>query len=98
MTSTADRDQKHPQEKNDRQIVENLLQTGINDFNLVELARLQIRYRNFPGAREMQRDLDLLIKQWGLTEEELYDRTRELHSKAKIYQNRGGGKEQEDWS
>jgi hypothetical protein len=90
-------DQQHPQEKLDRENINRLLQEGVNDYNLAELARLGIRYRNFPGARDIQRDLDLLLKQWQLTEEELYEKTRQLHNKERVYQRRSG-EDQQDWS
>lgn len=97
-SATQNQDQKHPQEQRDRQIVNKLLQQGSNDYNLAELARLRIRYRNFPGARDIQRDLDLLLQQWNLTEEQLYEITRKLHIEDEVYRNRGRGQEQEDWT
>ncbi|MFM7471345.1 MAG: DUF3288 family protein, partial [Nodosilinea sp.] len=50
-------DQQHPQYKNDRQVVSQLLLADRSDLNLVELARLIIRYDGFPGARDIQSDL-----------------------------------------
>ena len=97
-SATQNQDQKHPQEQRDRQIVNKLLQQGSNDYNLAELARLRIRYRNFPGARDIQQDLDLLLQQWNLTEEQLYEITRKLHAEDEGYLNRRSGQEQEDWS
>ncbi len=49
-------DQKHPQEKSDRLIVNELLLADATDYNLAELARLRIRYCNFPGARQLSQD------------------------------------------
>jgi len=89
-------DQKHPQEKNDRQIINKLLQGKMNDENLADLARLRIRYRNFPGARDLQRDLNLVLQQWGLTEEELFEQTRKIHAQRKAYQRQD--QDVEDWS
>ncbi|CCQ61037.1 hypothetical protein CWATWH0401_1305 [Crocosphaera watsonii WH 0401] len=51
-------DQKHPKEKGDRLIVNELLVADPTDYNLAELARLRIRYGNFPGARQLTQDLD----------------------------------------
>lgn len=90
-------DQQHPQEQRDRQIVNELLGEGINNFNLAELARLRIRYRNFPGARQMHQDLDLILQQWQLTEEELFEKTRQLHASGKAYCAKQGD-EAQDWS
>lgn len=99
MTSPVNhQDQQHPQEKRDRNIVNSLLEGEPNALNLAELARLRIRYRNFPGAREIQRDLDLLLRRWELTEEQLYEKTRQLHTRGQVYQRRKQGEEQQDWS
>jgi len=92
-------DQKHPQEKRDRNLVDRLLSEGKSDRNLVELARLRIRYRGFPGARTIQKDLDRLLSQWGLTtEEELFSLTRQLHASGQIYRRNSNGEEAQDWS
>ena len=90
-------DQQHPQAKKDRQLIDRLRQENPTDFNLCELARLRIRYHNFPGAREIQRDLDLLLSQWQGSEAELFAKTRQIHAKGKVYQ-RPGNEEQQDWS
>ncbi len=90
-------DQKHPQEKKDREIVNRLLQGEPDAYHLAELARLRIRYQNFPGAREVQRDLDLILKQWQLTEAQLFEKTRQLHATGQVYQRRQG-EQQQDWS
>lgn len=89
-------EQKHPREKQDREILEQLFQGDTNDHNLAELARLRIRYKNFPGAKSLQQDLDLLLQQWELTEEALFEKTREIHQKRRVYN--AGGMEEEDWS
>ncbi|MEM6521848.1 MAG: DUF3288 family protein [Cyanobacteria bacterium P01_D01_bin.71] len=89
-------DQDHPQYRGDRATVSQILQEEVTDFNLSELARLIIRYKGFPGARDIQRDLDKALKKIGLTEEELYAKTRQLHAQGGIYQNLG--RNREDWS
>lgn len=88
-------DQKHPLAHIDRPIIQKLLVEGETDYNLAELARLKIRYRNFPGARDIQHDLETILKQWELTEEELYEKTRKIHASGKIY--RTNNDSQEDW-
>ncbi|HAC64194.1 MAG TPA: DUF3288 domain-containing protein [Cyanothece sp. UBA12306] len=90
-------DQQHPQEKKDREVVNTLLSDTFDSYNLAELARLRIRYRNFPGARQIQKDLDLVLQRWGLTEEELFEQTRQLHQAGQVYQPKTGEDEQ-DWS
>ena len=93
---TESTDQEHPQYRGDRGIVNQLLQGEATDYNLSELARLIIRYKGFQGARDIQRDLEKALKKTGLTEEELYAKTRELHAQGGIYQNLG--RNREDWS
>lgn len=90
-------DQKHPQDKKDREIVNRLLQEEPTEYNLAELARLRIRYQNFPGARETQKDLDLLLDKWQLTEATLFEKTRQIHHKGQVYK-KNSDKNQEDWS
>jgi Protein of unknown function (DUF3288) len=92
--------QRHPQEKIDRAIVELLLESDPNEsMALAELARLRIRYRGFPGASEIQADLDRLLVKWQLTEAELFAKTRQLHDTGQIYQVKAKKyQEQEDWN
>ncbi|HEY9875806.1 MAG TPA: DUF3288 family protein [Candidatus Obscuribacterales bacterium] len=99
MASAAEnKDQQHPQERSDREIVNNLKQgSRDDDNNLAELARLRIRYCGFPGARDIQRDLDNILRQWQLTEAELFEKTRQLHATG-FYKVRSKGQNQEDWS
>ncbi|MBV5257572.1 DUF3288 family protein [Synechococcus moorigangaii CMS01] len=91
-------DQVHPQASRDRLIVDSLLKGEPSEPALVELARLYIRYNDFPGAREIQRDLLLLFQQWGLTEETLFAKTREIHAAGRAYKHLRHGEEQQDWS
>lgn len=98
INATNDRrDQQHPLYGSDRQIVNNLLSGDPSDHNLAELARLKIRYRGFPGARDIQKDLDVVLQNWKLTDEQLFAKTRELHSSTRIYTVRAR-REIEDWS
>lgn len=92
-------EQQHPQAQGDRQVVNTLLTESPTDYNLAELARLRIRYRGFPGARDIQQDLDKALQNWQLTEDELFAKTRQLHATASIYHNvRSNKKDEEDWS
>lgn len=91
-------DQKHPQEKRDRAIVDSLLQEPPSDRNLAELGRLIIRYRNFPGARDIQRDLEIVLNNWQLTEAELYAQTREIHAQGKVYRRQTKDDGRQDWT
>ncbi|MBD2101103.1 DUF3288 family protein [Leptolyngbya sp. FACHB-261] len=90
------KDQDHPLYRIDRDIVNQLLEGEPNDRNLAELARLRIRYQGFPGARDIQTDLDKVLQNWSLTEPELLERTRIIHAAAQVY--RGEGARREDWA
>ncbi|QSJ16661.1 DUF3288 family protein [Nostoc sp. UHCC 0702] len=82
------KDQQHPLYNRDRPLIDILLSQEITDYHLAELARLRIRYQGFPGARDIQKDLDQALQQWGLTEAELFEKTRQLHDLGGIYKNR----------
>ncbi len=90
---------RHPQNRKDRATVDGLLQVQSepSDRNLVELARLIIRYRDFPGARDIQRDLQVVLDSWRLNEDELYRKTRAIHAEGVVYRRTATG-EQQDWT
>ncbi len=90
------KDQQHPQYKIDRQVVNQLIAGEATDYNLVELARLMTRYEGFPGARDIQTDLKKAMARWGLTEAELFEKTRAIHQQGEVYKGLGRGRE--DWS
>ena len=94
---TASKDQQHPQYSKDRALVNQLLAAEATDFNLVELARLKMRYQGFPGARDIQTDLDKVMTAWSLTEEQLFEKSRNIHQTQQIYQAIRT-KKCEDWS
>ena len=91
-------DQTHPQSHRDRLVIDQLLKGSPTEHHLVELARLHIRYKGFPGAREIQQDLKLLFQQWGLTEEALFAKTREIHASGRAYSHLRQGEDLQDWS
>ncbi len=97
MADTQGKEQQHPLYSSDRQIVSSLLTAQPTDFNLAELARLRIRYQGFPGAKDIQADMETVLKNWGLTEDSLFEKTRQLHSVNPVYRQRGS-QQQEDWS
>ena len=74
--SEESKEQQHPQYSRDRPLLESLLVGEASDYNLAELARLKIRYHNFPGARDIQQGLDEVLQKWGITETELFEKTR----------------------
>ncbi len=96
MAETEQKDQQHPLWKTDRQIVDALLVGNPTDYNLSELARLRIRYQGFPGARDIQADLDTVLENWDLTEALLFEKTRQIHATQQIY--KGLGSHRDDWS
>lgn len=91
-------EQQHPQASGDRNIVDRLLQENSTPYNLAELARLRIRFGNFPGAWDIKRDLDVVMEKWSLTEEELFENTRQLHSTNSAYRQGIRLEDQQDWS
>lgn len=99
MTSASEnKDQQHPQWASDRAIVNSLLVAEPTDYNLAELARLRIRYQGFPGARDIQIDLDKVMQRWSLTETALYQKTCQIHAKKPVYKGRANKGEEDDWS
>ncbi|MEY2985355.1 MAG: hypothetical protein RLZZ568_1972 [Cyanobacteriota bacterium] len=90
-------EQKHPQEHKDQAIVDRLLQSPPDNAHLLQLARLRIRYKNFPGASKLQRDLDRVLQQYQLSEAELFAQTRALYASGEAYLKKSGD-EPQDWS
>ncbi|WP_448534619.1 DUF3288 family protein [Parathermosynechococcus lividus] len=88
--------QQHPREALDRLVIERLLQEDMSDYNLAELGRLLIRYEGFPGAEGIKMQLANILERWGLTETELFERTRAIHAKGGIY--KVGSNKREDWT
>lgn len=95
--ASGGKDQQHPLQNRDRPTIDILLAQEATDYNLAELARLKIRYQGFPGAREIQQDLDKVLQRWGLTEAQLFEKTRQIHDIGGIYKSRGK-KEEQDWN
>ena len=72
-------DQTHPLYALDRDLVDGLLacaQPG--DAQLVDAARLSMRYEGFPGARDIGDDLAKVLRLWGLDRDGLHERTRAI--------------------
>ena len=92
------KDQIHPRQKKDREVIDRLLQGEPNEYNLLELARLTIRYRDFPGARDIQKDLQTILNKWQFTEEQLYQQTREIYAVNNPYSDRFKSNQKQDWT
>lgn len=96
MSASLQKPQQHPQASQDRAISQRLLTEPATDLNLVELARLRIRYQGFPGAENIKADLDQALLNWELSESELFTRTRQLHQQGGLYKPRSTKKD--DWT
>ncbi|ELS05544.1 Protein of unknown function (DUF3288) [Xenococcus sp. PCC 7305] len=94
----SSKDQVHPRAQKDRLVIDKLLQGEPNDYNLLELARMTIRYRDFPGAREIQTDLETVMNKWQLTEEQLYQKTRAIYAVNNPYSDRFKSNQKQDWT
>jgi hypothetical protein len=92
-----DKDYLHPQYKKDRDTLNRVLAGAADTLNMAELARLRIRYDGFQGARDIQSDLDKALENWGLSEAELFEKTRKLHQTETIF-TPTWIKKGEDWS
>jgi len=72
-------EQSHPLHATDRERVDALLACAEPaDAELVEAARLLMRYQGFPGAADLQRDLAKVLRLWRLDRETLQGRTRAI--------------------
>ncbi len=98
MSEVENQDRQHPLHRRDRIIADDLLISSPTDYNLSELARLRIRYNGFPGARDIQTDLDRVLQKWEITEDQLFTKTRRIHAHAPLYKGKANKGEDEDWS
>ena len=77
--SSADVSQSHPLYATDRDLIDRLLACeSPGDGDLVDLARLLIRYEGFPGADDLQQDMQRLLSLWSLSREQLNGQVRAL--------------------
>ena len=73
--------QNHPLYTIDRENLDRLC--AINNpasIDLVELARLIIRYQDFKGADDLNSDMEKLLKKWNINKEKLEAITRKIWS------------------
>ena len=72
-------DQTHPLYATDRDAIDRLLAVATPaDDHLVDAARLLMRYEGFPGAPDLKDDLAKALRLWGLSHEQLHQRTRQI--------------------
>ena len=75
----AEDQQAHPLYATDRDLVDQLLAAQQpSDAQLVDLGRLLMRYSGFPGALDLQDDLQKTLRLWGLSRDELNQRCRAI--------------------
>ena len=80
--SKPNEEQSHPLYKIDREHVDRLLSKhSPTAEDLVDLARLLIRYEGFLGAADLQRDMNKTLKLWGFPRESLNKKVQEIWSK-----------------
>ncbi len=71
--------QNHPLYSIDRDNLNRLLSVNTpNDEDMVEIARLLIRYEDFPGAKDLKMDMLKILQMWGITKEVLNEKTRKI--------------------
>ncbi len=74
--------QNHPLYLVDRDHVNLLLaKESPSDQDLIDIARLLRRYEGFPGAKDIQMDMIKTLKFWGLSQDDLNERTKRIWSK-----------------
>ncbi|WP_320674432.1 DUF3288 family protein [Prochlorococcus sp. MIT 1341] len=75
-------EQSHPLYKVDRDLVDRLLaKQSPSEEDLVDLARLLIRFDGFPGAIDLQEDMNKTLNLWGLDRDSLNERVRKVWAK-----------------
>ena len=71
--------QNHPLYSTDRENLDRL--TAIDSpasIDLVDLARILIRYQDFKGANDLNSDIEKLLKKWNLNRKSLEEITRKI--------------------
>ena len=97
VNAQATKDYLHPQYRKDREMLNTIMGSNLDNANMSELARLRIRYDAFLVALDIQADLDKMLTKLGMSEEELFAKTREIHKGEKIF-TPTWTKKGEDWS
>lgn len=73
------KEQNHPLYSIDRDHIDRLLAKECpDDGDIVDLARLFLRYAGFPGASDLQDDMNKLLRLWGLSTESLNEQARKI--------------------
>ena len=73
--------QSHPLYSTDREKIDRLCSIDSPEsIDLVELARLLIRYQDFKGAEDLNSDMEKLLKKWSINRNKLDAITRKIWS------------------
>lgn len=76
------KEQNHPLYLVDRDHLNRLMaKDSPEDQDLIDLARLFIRYEGFPGATDLQSDMAKILNLWGISKESLNSRTKDIWEK-----------------
>ncbi len=74
--------QSHPLYSIDRDHLNRMLTIkSPSEQDLVDIARLLMRYEDFQGAKDLKLDMLKLLQIWGLSREKLNNATREIWAK-----------------
>ena len=72
-------EQNHPLYATDRDHIDKLLSKEIpDDGDIVDLARLWLRYEGFPGASDLRDDIEKTLKLWRIDRETLNSRAKKI--------------------
>ncbi len=72
-------EQNHPLYSIDREHIDRLLAKELpEDADIVDLARLFIRYEGFPGASDLKDDMNKTLVLWGISKDSLNSRARKI--------------------
>ena len=74
-------EQTHPLHATDKNIIDSLIiKEKPEDLDLINLARLINRYKNFSGEIEIKNDIEKILKFWKITKSELFSNTKKIWS------------------
>ena len=69
----------HPLYKQDRELIDGLLQQETPDEHALTTAgRLFVRYSGFPGAADLKADLSACLRKWHMSKDELNSKCMEI--------------------
>ena len=76
-------DQTHPLHDSDKEIIDSLIvKINPDDFDLINLARLINRYKEFHGENDLKNDLEKILIFWKISKDDLFSKTRMIWKKS----------------